>query len=254
VPGPLQTVCDGPGPSVPAIVEPWRVFAPRPICTPRPICIWPQSGFCAWLEARGLSCGPGAAEADPDGDGFTNAEEWRFETDPSDAESRPLPPRFLVVERLLIQEFPFRFIGRTKSGDGEITLWMDDRARHKTHVVRKGEMIPGTPYQLVDFELAETKFRDPTLNAYLTMEVSQVTLRRASDGTEISLGFSQTVSESSITALLRDTLDRQVSRVRNEDQIAVRGRAYKIEAITRDGVELRDETGRTFCLPVGAQP
>jgi hypothetical protein len=121
-----------------------------------------------WLEELGLPIAEGdVLTQDPDGDGFSNLEEWQNHTNPTDKNSHPP-----FVARLKMKSFaqePFRLV---------FASWVDDTfaintndLKEPTQFLRLGDSIRGTKFSLVKF----TEKYEP--NKYGTkIDVSELTL------------------------------------------------------------------------------
>jgi len=132
-----------------------------------------------WLEQFGLPITEGdVLNQDPDGDGFSNLEEWQSKTDPTDRNSHPA---FFTKLRMksFVQE-PFRLV---------FASWVDDTfaintndLKEPTQFLRLGDSIKGTKFRLVRFA---PKFER---NRYGTrIDVSELTLENGETGEELTL-------------------------------------------------------------------
>ena len=98
---------------------------------------------------------PDIGSADPDGDGFTNEEEWRRHTDPEDKNSHPpYYTKLFFVQRILIQ-FRLRFM--TTDGDPKKPAEMSFQIntldlRQPSEFLKLGEIVPNTKLKLTKFE------------------------------------------------------------------------------------------------------
>ena len=106
-----------------------------------------------WFEQFNLSISDADVLAqDPDGDGFTNLDEWQGHTNPIDKNSHPD-----YVTKLKLKSFseePFRLM---------FSSWVDDAAtgqtfgintidlKQPTQFLKVGEMIPGTRFKILKF-------------------------------------------------------------------------------------------------------
>src|SRR5207248_5286765 len=101
-----------------------------------------------WFERYGLAIADAdALDQDPDGDGFTNIDEWYGHTDPTDKNSHPdyLTKLHLVSDT----EEPFRFMFASWVG-GTFALNTIDQSE-PTQFLKMGDTIRGTRYKLVKF-------------------------------------------------------------------------------------------------------
>lgn len=132
-----------------------------------------------WLEQFGLPIAEGdVLGQDPDGDGFSNLEEWQSKTDPTDRSSHPA---FLTKLKMksFVQE-PFRLVFASWV-DGTFAINTND-LKEPTQFLRLGESIKGTKFRLVRFA---PKFER---NRYGTrIDVSEITLENDETGEELTL-------------------------------------------------------------------
>lgn len=121
-----------------------------------------------WLDRFGLPIADGdVLGQDPDGDGFSNLEEWQSKTDPTDKTSHP---GFFTKLRMksFVQE-PFRLVFASWV-DGTFAINTND-LKEPTQFLRLGDSIRGTKFRLVRFA---PKFEP---NRYGTrIDVSELTL------------------------------------------------------------------------------
>lgn len=133
-----------------------------------------------WLEQFGLPI----AEADlltqdPDGDGFTNLEEWQGQTDPTKKEKHPL-----FIAKLKLKAFnrePFRLVFASRSGD-TFTVNSTD-LKEPTQFLKVGDMISGTHFKLVDYQ--EKEQANPKTGGQ--MDVSELTIENTENKERIKL-------------------------------------------------------------------
>lgn len=116
----------------------------------------------AWLKKYGLSTKTSVADLDPDGDGFTNREEFLAGTDPTDPNSTPDVALKLRVTQVLQKQFPFIFNGTAEDTGGfKFSLLRIDR--RKSYFVKIGGIVPDKDFpgwRIIDYK---EKF-DETLN------------------------------------------------------------------------------------------
>ncbi len=101
-----------------------------------------------WLDQFGLPIAEAdVLEQDPDGDGFTNLEEWQGHTDPTDKNSHPA---FIV--KLKMKAFAresFHLVFASKAGD-TFTINTTD-LKEPTQFVKMGDTIAGTQFKVVKY-------------------------------------------------------------------------------------------------------
>src|SRR5882724_2721163 len=101
-----------------------------------------------WFEKFGLAIQDSdVLDQDPDGDGFTNLDEWQGGTNPTDKDSHP---DYLTKLHLVsATEEPFRFMFSSWVG-GTFGLNTIDQSE-PTQFLKMGDTIHGTPFKIVKF-------------------------------------------------------------------------------------------------------
>src|SRR5438094_1734154 len=101
-----------------------------------------------WFEQFGLPIvDADVLDQDPDGDGFTNLDEWQGGTNPTDKDSHP---DYLTKLHLVsATEEPFRFMFSSWVG-GTFAINTIDQSE-PTQFLKIGDMIHGTPFKIVKF-------------------------------------------------------------------------------------------------------
>ncbi len=132
-----------------------------------------------WLEEFGLPIAEGdVLTQDPDGDGFSNLEEWQNRTKPIDRDSRPA---FIV--KLKMKSYgqePFRLVFASRV-DNTFALNTND-LKEPTQFLRLGDLIRGTNFKLLKF----TEKHDA--NKYGTkIDVSELTLENRETHEQMNL-------------------------------------------------------------------
>jgi hypothetical protein len=132
-----------------------------------------------WLEEFGLPIADGDVLAqDPDGDGFSNLEEWQNQTKPTDKDSHPA-----FIAKLKMKSFvqePFRLV---------FASWVDNTfaintndLKEPTQFLRLGDSIRGTKFKLLKFT------EKHEANKYGTkIDVSELTLENRETREQVNL-------------------------------------------------------------------
>jgi hypothetical protein len=92
---------------------------------------------------------PDIANEDPDGDGFTNLDEYKGNTDPNDKNSHPP-----YVTKLFLAQFiqvPFRLVFKGQPDDDTYQIDTVD-VNQPTQILKMGDPIAGTKFKIVKFE------------------------------------------------------------------------------------------------------
>ena len=101
-----------------------------------------------WFEQFGLPVeNADALDEDPDSDGFTNLDEWKGQTNPTDKDSHPDYLTKLSLESAT--EEPFRFMFSSWVGDTFAINSIDQS--EPTQFLNKGDTIRGTAFKIVKF-------------------------------------------------------------------------------------------------------
>src|SRR5467141_3767315 len=116
-----------------------------------------------WLEQFGLPIADAnVLEQDPDGDGFTNLEEWQGHTNPTDRNSHP--EYYTKLKLISASEEPFRLI---------FSSWMADTYQintidfnQPTQFLKVGDTIKGTRFKIAKF----VKKHEPRSAHFLIMD------------------------------------------------------------------------------------
>ncbi|MEO7167846.1 MAG: Amuc_1099 family pilus-like system protein [Spartobacteria bacterium] len=101
-----------------------------------------------WLEEFGLPITEAdVLTQDPDGDGFTNLDEWERHTNPGDKESRPPYVAKLKLRSFAQEAFPLIF---SSSVEDAFAINNSDPSR-PTQFLHVGEMVAGTNYKITGY-------------------------------------------------------------------------------------------------------
>ena len=133
-------------------------------------------------------------DEDKDGDGFTNMEEFKAGTDPSDQSSHPDYLDFVkVVPPLQNTTLPFVFTGVTKTPSGVKFFFKDPKKRSvygqrgMTYAVLAGEKIGDSGFVAKIYEEKKIKVKIPGSSLTKAKDVSIATVERISDGKLVTL-------------------------------------------------------------------
>ena len=142
-----------------------------------------------WEKKFGLDAATADADADTDADGFTNAEEFAAGTDPSDKKSHPdYFDSLKLVMPLKETYLPFYLRSYMKTPAGMKLEFYDPKRRNDygksgyRYSVLVGEPIGDTDFVAKGFEQKERKQKIPGSNVERSVDVSEATIARKSDG------------------------------------------------------------------------
>jgi len=132
-----------------------------------------------WLEQFGLPIADAdVLDQDPDGDGFSNLEEWLGHTNPIDGNSHPEYYTKLKLKSAV--EEPFRLVFSSWVGDTYAINTID--LKQPTQFLKVGDPIKGTRFKIVKFE---EKYQR---NKYGTnVDVSDLTLEQVETKEQLTL-------------------------------------------------------------------
>jgi hypothetical protein len=109
-----------------------------------------QAAYEAWFKKHNLNLSdPKMLDEDPDGDGFTNREEFLADSDPHDKNSRPGIHKSIRLKEYREVRLPFELDGI--DGD-KARLKRTDEPNAKPITVKEGDTIKGLPYKVVRVE------------------------------------------------------------------------------------------------------
>lgn len=192
---------------------------------------------------------PGISQADSDGDGFSNAEEFTYKTHPNNADSFPQVTDYLFLFRAIRQEFKLRFYGYSVSPDGVINFQINVRDFDKTYFVRLGERVGNENFKVTNFEKKTEKVFDKSVGAEREVEKSELTLTRLDDGQEKVLVYKEIATETTLRAILYNKLEnRLIQNLSRNDTFQIRGKEYKVVDIKSDEVLVSDSLNQEYTI------
>jgi hypothetical protein len=199
-----------------------------------------------WIKQYGLDFGdPNLPNADPDGDKFSNLEEFNGKTDPTNPKSMPA-----YITKLRLLEFiqvPFRlkFSGSPDEGTYSINT-MD--LRGPTQFLKIGEMVAGTPYKLVKYE-HKTMDKEG-----LEVDVSELTVENQNTGQKIVLVNDKPVNDPTVYARFKYLWDGSEFKVKKNDSFSVKPEEtikYKLIDISDSEAVIESPQGAKIQVPKG---
>jgi hypothetical protein len=136
-----------------------------------------------WLDQFGLPIQDAdVLEQDPDGDGFTNIDEWEGHANPTDPKSHPDYLTKLKLKSYSQEPFRLVFSSWVSGPDGETFAINTIDFKQPTQFLKVGDAIAGTQFKIMNFE---EKYQP---NQYGTnVDVSELTLRHGQTGEELKL-------------------------------------------------------------------
>ena len=168
-----------------------------------------------WLEQFGLPIADAdVLDQDPDGDGFTNLDEWLGHTNPIDRNSHPEYYTKLKLKSAV--EEPFRLIFSSWMGDTYQINTID--FKQPTQFLKVGDMIKGTRFKIAKF----LKKYEP--NKYGTnVDVSELTLEQKETKQQLTLVKEKVaISPESVATFVYTWGGRQEFQVRKDQEFSLK--------------------------------
>jgi hypothetical protein len=132
-----------------------------------------------WIEQFGLPIADAdVLEQDPDGDGFTNFDEWQGHTNPIDRNSHPDYLTKLKLKSFSQEPFRLVFASRTEDTFGINTIDL----KQPTQFVKIGDTIAGTHFRISRFTEKTAKDKYGT-----DIDVSELTLENTETREQLTL-------------------------------------------------------------------
>jgi hypothetical protein len=222
-------------------------------------CIWPDCGIAQKIEEKpsddidsdglpddwekkfALVIGDDDSAADPDGDGFTNIEEFTAGTDPKDPKSHPDYLDSLKVLAELKQTYTtimFQDVQPLPNGGIKYTFKDNDPKRkndydHGIYRVSEGEELGKSGFVVKSYE---EKYEEKVMGGGMKkkIDVSVATLERKSDGKSVKLqkGVKKTATDVQATLVYERGGAKQFAVIPG-DEIDLNGVKYRILDVSK---------------------
>ncbi len=181
---------------------------------------------------------PSDAKGDLDGDGFTNVEEYQAKTDPKDAKSHPSIVNLLRVKELRGKRLPLVFSAVNTMPDGNQLVFNLAGPNPRTFWVREGQPIGETDYVA---GRATVKFEERpnplTPGIPMKVDVSTTTVKRKSDGKELTLKVNERGMVTDIEAVFTLPLDGTEVSALEGGTFKLREETYRVESVDNTKTE-----------------
>ena len=196
----------------------------------------------AWIQKNGLDFSDAALkDQDPDGDGFTNLDEFNGGTDPNDPNSHPPFHTKLRLLKFVSKPFVLRFNG--DSGDNTYTI-NSKTLKARTQFLKIGEMIKGAPYKVIGYEKKSTNIND------MDVDVSELTIQNTETGQKIALVYNKETNDPTSYGEFVFLLDGTKITVKKDDEFTLKpepNRKFKLIDISSQEAQIQDtSTGEKF--------
>ncbi len=194
----------------------------------------------SWLIKHDLSYWESTIkEQDPDGDRFSNLEEYLGGTDPRDKNS--LPPFYTKLRLLRFISKPFRLIFTGSPDDGQtFTINARDRGG-RTRFLEKGQMIEGTPYKVISYE------KKMELKNEIEIDISTLSIENTQTGQKIVLVANREANDPTSYGEFLYLYDNSKFTVKKDDEFALppeTDRKYKLIDISEKEAVIQDQQTR----------
>jgi len=178
-------------------------------------------------------------EQDPDGDRFSNLEEYLAATDPRDKNS--VPPFYTKLRLLRFISKPFRLIFTGSPDDGQ-TFTINTRDRGgRTRFVEKGQIIEGTPYKVISHE------RKMETRNEIEIDVSTLTIENTQTGQKIVIIANREANDPTSYGEFLYLYDNSKFTVKKDDEFVLppeTDRKYKLIDISEKEAVIQDQQTR----------
>lgn len=196
-----------------------------------------KDAYEAWFKKYHLDLNdPKMLDADPDGDGFTNREEFLANTDPLDPNSHPPytdPARFMKLKEYNEARLPVML----ENIEGDKAKLKRTDAEGKTETVKTGDTVRGLPLKVVKIESRQ----DVDKNGE-HVDLSQVTVEDSATREKYVLMNNMPAKTSASNAVLVTNDGKSSLRVHRGDVFTFPtegGKNYKVIDMSQDQVVLQ---------------
>jgi hypothetical protein len=191
---------------------------------------------------------------DPDGDGFSNEEEWLSKTDPNDQQSHPPLVAKLVFTNLKTQNNRVKFLqylgNPAKAESLRITVRAEDIPGANQVEVRVGATIPGTSFRVKSFESRRRK--NPTGSFY--DDASVVFIEDKNSGRVEPAELQQMANFADQTVFLKlsyGSSEKEFSGKPGSKITLEEGDVYEILSVSTTSARLRSAKGLEYEIRAG---
>jgi hypothetical protein len=167
-----------------------------------------------WFEQFGLAIADSdALDQDPDGDGFSNFDEWQGHTNPTDKNSHPDYLTKLKLKSFSQEPFRLVFSSRTEDTYGINTIDL----RQPTQFVKIGDTIAGTHFKVARFTEKTAKDKYGT-----DQDVSELTLENTETHEQLTLVKERVaISPESVATFVYSWKERHEFMVKKDQEFSL---------------------------------
>ena len=205
-----------------------------------------QAAYEAWFKKYGLDLkDPKMLDADPDGDGFTNREEFLADTDPHDPKSHPGIHKGIRLKEY--NEVRLPLILEAIEGD-KARLRRTDQPEAKPIMVKAGDTIRGLPLKVTQVEEKEDYDKSGE-----RVNMSHVSLEDSANKEKYTLMKDLPARTSETYAVLTSPDGKTTMKVHRGEVFswpAEEGSRYKVIDLSKDQVVLLEvDHHKTWTIP-----
>jgi hypothetical protein len=200
-----------------------------------------------WIVKYNLDfSNPNLPNDDPDGDKFTNFEEFNGKTDPTNPSTKPP-----YITKLRLQQFiqvPFRLKFSGSPDDGQTFSINTLDLRQPTQFLKAGDMVPKTPYKIIGYE---KKSQDKN---GIEVDVSELTVENQDTAQKIVLVYDRPVNDPTVYGLFKYLWDGSEIKVKKLESFSVQpepGVKYKLIDISDSEAVIETPQGEKIRVPKG---
>ncbi len=194
-----------------------------------------------WLKKYNFSTTKSVGMDDPDEDGFNNLEEYKAETNPTDANSKPDVAKKLRIDKVFQKDFPFRFVAYVGAAGDQtytITRW-EDKAQyfHKEGEEILDKKYPG--YRVGKFHGHSIKQPNPNIRdrdgnpTIVEVDVSELTLQKGQEA-PIILILNKPGSFKDLYVTLYFLIDKRDIEVKEKTLFSLKDVEYQVISVTKN--------------------
>jgi hypothetical protein len=206
-----------------------------------------DAAYEAWFKKHHLDLSdPKMLDEDPDGDGFTNREEFLADTDPRDPNSRPGIANGIRLKEFVRKDLPF-VLKSVQGQTAEIERGDEAAPAKKRESVKAGQPLAGSNYKVV--RVQQRQMRDKDGNP---MDGSRVTLEDTQSKQHIDLVKDLPARSTASYAVLAGK-DGKTITVHDGETFTWAGETpvtYRVKDLRAEQVILEEvSTGKTVTVP-----
>jgi hypothetical protein len=188
---------------------------------------------------------------DPDGDGFSNLEEFNAKTNPRDKTSTP--PSFTKLQLVAFKPVPFRIIFKGDGGtDGkEFQInFKDLKGTGRTQYKKLNEQIADAPYKIVGYTVKPGPY-----GVNVKGDLSELKIENTITRETLVLKYNEEINDPTSFGEFRNLLTNEVKTYKKgaEFDIPPDPAKFKLIDIQADSAQIQDiATGKTQKIPMAA--